>query len=104
MRIQDTSKQFETAAARPLVVTDRMVIDAAEIELALDRVDMNKTAGPNGAHPVTLRPLVNIPAAWFAKHFTASLNTGVLPTNSKLTQVVPIDKGGRRETLHANDL
>ena len=69
-----------------------------EVKQQLDTLNKNKSEGPDEIHPAILRHLAEILARPLTNLFNKSLNSETLPEDWKMAAVIPIHKGGRKDT------
>ena len=74
-----------------LLVTEEMVLSS------LDKLDVNKSKGPDGLHPRLLQECRNVLASPLCRLFQLSLKNGELPTDWKTSYVTPIHKKGPKD-------
>ena len=76
-----------------LVITEDLVLNA------LKDLKLNKAPGPDGIHPDIVRPIAREICTPVTLMFRQSLEDGRVPTEWKEATVVPIHKGGHKNTV-----
>ena len=71
------------------------------VQQQLELLDVSKSPGPDGIHPKLLRRFSNMFACPLYLIFSKSLQTGILPSDWKLADIVPLHKQGSR--VHAKN-
>uniref|UniRef100_A0A452GZ21 Reverse transcriptase domain-containing protein n=1 Tax=Gopherus agassizii TaxID=38772 RepID=A0A452GZ21_9SAUR len=71
-------------------------ITATEVEAVLEQLDGTKSEGPDNLHPRILKELAREIASPLVKIFKQSVNSGVVPYDWRIANVVPIFKKGNK--------
>ena len=75
-----------------------VTIKPVDVELRLKRLDPNKSVGPDGAHPQTLRGPFGA-CSPLTKLFEKSLDTKVVPQDWRNENITHVHKGGSRNNV-----
>ena len=81
---------------------NRITIDIEEVKKRLQKLNVNKSPGPNGLHPRILREASEQIAAPLAAIYTASINSGTIPDDWKLANVTAIYKNKGKKNVAGN--
>ncbi|KAG6925345.1 hypothetical protein G0U57_014702, partial [Chelydra serpentina] len=65
-------------------------ITISEVEAKLEQLNGSKSGGPDNLHPRILKELAHEIASPLAKKFNESLNSGVVPFDWRIANIVPI--------------
>uniref|UniRef100_A0A8C3TC74 Alpha-1,3-mannosyl-glycoprotein 4-beta-N-acetylglucosaminyltransferase A n=1 Tax=Chelydra serpentina TaxID=8475 RepID=A0A8C3TC74_CHESE len=71
-------------------------ITISEVEAKLEQLNESKSGGPDNLHPRILKELAHEIASPLAKIFNESLNSGVVPFDWRIANIVPIFKKGKK--------
>uniref|UniRef100_A0A452HYE6 Reverse transcriptase domain-containing protein n=1 Tax=Gopherus agassizii TaxID=38772 RepID=A0A452HYE6_9SAUR len=71
-------------------------ITTSEVEAILEQLNGTKSEGPDNLHPRILKELAHEIASPLARIFNESVNSGVVPYDWRIANVVPIFKKGRK--------
>ena len=94
---EDMTNMPEQPAQHPVREMDsKIVFTLCDVAKKLERLNPNKSTGPDGMHPKILRELRTTLAKPLYAIFTDSMNTGKLPKDWKMGHVPPIYKKGSR--------
>ena len=81
----------ETEKLKEIIVSDR------DIDLFIDRLNNNKSPGPDELYPRELKELKEVIRRPLTKILNDSLQTGTVPGDFKLANVTPIFKKGKKD-------
>ena len=93
---EDMTNMPEQPEQHPVKEMDSIVFTLCDVAKKLERLNPNKSPGPDGMHPKVLRELSTALAEPLYAIFTQSMNTGKLPKDWKMGHVSPIYKKGSR--------
>nr|WP_204107529.1 reverse transcriptase family protein [Streptococcus dysgalactiae] len=82
---------------RPMAVLECAPIGEEEVATALQKLNTQKSPGPDGLHPLILKELAHILTPPLTRLFNKSLEQGLLPRDWKLAYISPRYKGGPRK-------
>lgn len=91
-----------SSSVRPVASVNALVINVitdAEVKKQLNELNINKGAGPDGLPPIFLKSCVDSIYYPLLIIFNKSLSEGIFPSVWKRAQVVPILKGGNKNTV-----
>ncbi|KAG6924498.1 hypothetical protein G0U57_017201, partial [Chelydra serpentina] len=71
-------------------------ITISEVEAKLEQLNESKSGGPDNLHPRILKELAHEIASPLAKKCNESLNSGVVPFDWRIANIVPIFKKGKK--------
>jgi len=72
-------------------------VDTKTVKDQLYQLNVHKSMGPDGTHPRGLKELVDVRAGPLLIIFQRSWDSGVVPADSKLVNIIPIHNKGVRE-------
>ncbi|CAM5086159.1 unnamed protein product [Eretmochelys imbricata] len=71
-------------------------ITISEVEVKLEHLNGTKSGGPDNLHPRILKELAHEIASPLARIFNESVNSGVVPYDWRIANIVPIFKKGKK--------
>ncbi|CAM5112852.1 unnamed protein product [Eretmochelys imbricata] len=74
-------------------------ITISEVEAKLEQLNGTKSGGPDNLHPRILKELAHEIASPLARIFNESVNSGVVPYDWRIANIVPIFKKGKNNDL-----
>ena len=80
----------------------RIIVDTEDVKKRLQKLNVNKSQGPDGLHPRILREASEQIAAPLAAIYTASINSGTIPDDWKLANVTAIYKNKGKKNVAGN--
>ncbi|CAM5151441.1 unnamed protein product [Natator depressus] len=78
------------------VLRDNGSMTISEVEAKLEQLNGTKSGGPDNLHPRILKELAHEIASPLARIFNESVNSGVVPYDWRIANIVPIFKKGKK--------